>query len=436
MPTTIHEILDNVRIIDVHEHLSPRVDIITENTPLASILRRSYVGFFDFYPGLKPEFRQFEPYEDFLDTSYSGVSAFLQGFNLNDFLPAIEAGIAAMYGVQLSELKEWDFGLVEEAIRTNYDNPNNVYRQQFHKFNVEKVILDVPHHLLGLGDINDDFHKNLFHEVLRINSLLFGFDLDAWTESTSLMRVAKDDLGIIEEYPSDLDGYLDAVDTILAWAKERVAGYKCASAYERTIDFGGKASVDTEGEKYGLARDIFGKSFSETTEKERLAFGDVVFHHILGEIESQNKPLQMHVGTAIQSGSNPLNLEPVLAGYPNVRFSLMHGGYPWIDETLSLVKAYDNVRAEMTWLQTISREAAARFLDKAIDAGVERKIMAYGGDCGCIEGSIGALITIKNIVAASLDRRVQEGSLSLRDSDDIATALFYQNANDTFFRGK
>ena len=213
-------------------------------------------------------------------------------------------------------------------------------------------------------------------------------------------------------------------------------GYKCASAYQRTIDFGGKASVDAEGEKYSLARGVFGKSFTESTEKERLAFGDVVFHHVLGEIEGQNKPLQMHVGTAIQTGSNPLNIEPVLAAYPEIRFTLMHGGYPWIDETLSLIKAYDNVRGEMEWLQAVSRDAAAKFLDKALDAGIERKIMAYGGDCGCIEGSIGALITIKNIVAANLDRRVQEGSISMRDADDLASTLFYQNANDTFFRGK
>ncbi|MGN8224315.1 amidohydrolase family protein [Gracilimonas sp. BCB1] len=78
---------------------------------------------------------------------------------------------------------------------------------------------------------------------------------------------------------------------------------------------------------------------------------------------------------------NPLLLKPVLDKYPDLKIWLMHGGeINFHDQAIQLMKAYPNVYADMSILNSVMpAELHARLLKSFIDAGLEDRLM-FGSD--------------------------------------------------------
>ncbi|MEX2683216.1 MAG: amidohydrolase family protein [Candidatus Sigynarchaeota archaeon] len=430
----IDEAVENTKIIDTHEHFSDSADIIEEGANLFAILPRGYVGFFDFYPGLRPDLVQFTRYPELQDLNYAKLKQFVDGYREHEFVDVLDAGIRYLHGGSIKRLTKEAFEALNRSMGNAYGEP--AYRDRVLKgFNVERVICDIPYHSGGLGkSMASSFDPDMYKPAMRINSLLFGFDPGAWSPCTCLLKIAADELDVIPGLPLTFNSFLDGVDAIIDWSRGRVASYKCASAYERTIDFGTARDAAPGSRKWDSAKKAFGKPFRETTEQERLAFGDVVMHHVLGRIEGTGIPLQIHTGTAIMPGSNPKHVEPLIGSYPALDFTLLHCGFPWVDETIDIVKRHANAYAEMAWIQMLSREAATKFLARAIAEGLDRKVIAFGGDCACIEGSTGALLVLKQLVKETLARCVDKGVIRPEDSVLLVDRLFYENPRDLFFK--
>nr|MDO8085445.1 amidohydrolase family protein [Candidatus Sigynarchaeum springense] len=430
----IDEAVENTKIIDTHEHFSDPADIIKEGANLFSILPRGYVGFFDFYPGLRSDLLQFAKYPELRDKTIAKLVQFIDSYREYEFVDVLDAGIRHLHGGSIKQMTKKAFQELNHAIEKAYGK--QTYRDNVLKcLHVERVICDVPHHSGGLGTgMAASFDPDMYKPALRVNSLLFGFDPGAWSPGTCLMRIAADELKIIPALPTTFGDFIDCVDAIIDWSRGRVASYKCASAYERTIDFGRARDAAPGSKKWETAKNAFGKPFRETTGPERLAFGDVVMHRVLGRIEGTGTPMQIHTGTAIMPGSNPKNIEPLIGAYPALDITLLHCGFPWIDEAIDIVKRHANAHAEMAWLQMLSHEAAIRFLTIAIAEGLDRKVIAFGGDCACIEGSTGALLVLKQVVKETLARCMDRGLVRPEDAGALVDRLFYQNPRDLFFK--
>jgi hypothetical protein len=431
---TIDEAVENVKIIDTHEHFSDSASIINEGANLFSILPRSYVGFFDFYPGLRGNLLQFTKYPDLQERSYAKLRQFIDSYHEHEFVGVIDAGIKHLHGESIKGMTEDAFNRLNRSIETAYAEQH--YRDRILKgLGVTRSICDVPHHAGGLGSgLAEDFDPSLYKPAMRINSLLFGFDIDAWSPGTCLMKIMADELKVIPAVPSTFADFLECVDKIIDWSPGKVTSFKCASAYERTIDFGPARDAARGTAKWKAAEGAFGKPFAKSTERERLAFGDVVMHHVLGRIEGMGIPLQFHTGTAIMPGSHPENVEPLIAAYPGLDFTLLHCGFPWADETIGIIKRHANAYGEMVWLQMLSKEAATTFLARVIAEGLERKVIAFGGDCACIEGSTGALLVLKQVVKAAIARCVKQKKVRTDDVEQLVDALFYRNPWRIFFK--
>jgi hypothetical protein len=77
---------------------------------------------------------------------------------------------------------------------------------------------------------------------------------------------------------------------------------------------------------------------------------------------------------------NPLLLEDVLGRFPRLRVYVMHSGYPYVDDLISLMLLYPQVYAEIGvigWL--LPRAEFHRFLQRLIIAGLGQRIM-FGSD--------------------------------------------------------
>lgn len=89
---------------------------------------------------------------------------------------------------------------------------------------------------------------------------------------------------------------------------------------------------------------------------------------------------------------NPLLLEEVLVRHPKLRLSLMHAGYPYLDQSIALMQMYPQVYADLSvinWI--IPRAEFHRYLESLMRAGFGKRLM-FGSDQMVWPESIGAAI--------------------------------------------
>lgn len=77
---------------------------------------------------------------------------------------------------------------------------------------------------------------------------------------------------------------------------------------------------------------------------------------------------------------NPMLLEPVLIRHPKLRLYLMHGGYPFLEETKAILHVYPQVYVDVAVIDwAIPRSEFHEYLRALIRAGFEQRIM-FGSD--------------------------------------------------------
>jgi len=77
---------------------------------------------------------------------------------------------------------------------------------------------------------------------------------------------------------------------------------------------------------------------------------------------------------------NPLRLEPVLEKYPDLRLYLMHAGWPFLEETVSMLRQYPNLYVDISFIDwQMPRRLFYDYLEGLILYGFEKRIM-FGTD--------------------------------------------------------
>jgi predicted TIM-barrel fold metal-dependent hydrolase len=77
---------------------------------------------------------------------------------------------------------------------------------------------------------------------------------------------------------------------------------------------------------------------------------------------------------------NPLLLEPVLRRHPTLRVSLMHAGWPFLEETVALLRQYPNVYVDISFIDwQMPRPLFHEYLERLIAYGYGKRIM-FGTD--------------------------------------------------------
>lgn len=82
----------------------------------------------------------------------------------------------------------------------------------------------------------------------------------------------------------------------------------------------------------------------------------------------------------VASFGNPLLLEPVLKKYLDLRLYLMHAGWPFLEETVSILRQYPNVYVDISFIDwQMPRRLFYDYLEGLILYGFEKRIM-FGTD--------------------------------------------------------
>jgi len=130
-----------------------------------------------------------------------------------------------------------------------------------------------------------------------------------------------------------------------------------------------------------------------TSQYAGLSLSDPKFEPYLALAEEFDVPVALHTGmmpegmpfdpccrSARARFGNPSVIEDALNRHPKLRINLMHGGWPYLDDTLAMLSLYPNVYVDtgaLNWLTP--RPQFHHYLRQLVESGFSRRIM-FGSD--------------------------------------------------------
>jgi uncharacterized protein len=346
------------------------------------------------------------------DATDESKSKYLAKVRFNSYFIWLEKALQALY--HFSEpLSAENWSRISALIRESYQNKNYHLDLLRQTCRYEKILLD------AFWEPGSDGHQaDIFTPVFRINSFLVGYNRQATDVSGNNPQILYgSDIRDIDEYIAFMR------QTILAKKAAGCVALKSASAYDRGLDF----AVTSRDQ----AQKVFKAAGLGPSESEIKAFADYVFGEICQAAADFDLPLQCHTGLGQLDKTSAIHLFALIKKYPETKFVLLHGSYPWLDDLLGLVHNFPNVYPDLCWLPLISTAASRRFLEELLDVGVLDRI-CWGCDTIGSEESFGALLAIKAVLADVLSRRVQAGYYSLHDAKTICWQILSNNAKGIY----
>jgi len=284
-----------------------------------------------------------------------------------------------------------------------------------------------------------------FHWVFFVDSFLFPFDnRDQAAKNGDMAVYLPLQEKVLKRYmkqeglgglPADLAGYENFVRQTLADnQKKGGVAMKFEAAYFRSLYFGDPPRASAEA--------IYAKFHTGgvPSEDEYRTFQDYVFRVMIDQAGKLNLPVHFHSAVGIGDYFNltngtPLNLENVLRDprYKNVKFVLIHGGYPHTLEMIWLTAA-KNVYTDSSLVGYYVYPSELKNILKQWISLFPEKIM-FGSDAFPFNDAVGAEETFwlaaesaRTAVAAALAELVTEGAFTEARALELARMYLHDNA--------
>jgi predicted TIM-barrel fold metal-dependent hydrolase len=211
--------------------------------------------------------------------------------------------------------------------------------------------------------------------------------------------------------------------------KMGMVAVKVNIAYERILSF---ENVTEESAKKVFRSLINGNEAFEISFRDAKPLQDYMLFKLLDMANEHKLPVAFHTGLQAGSGnvignSDPALLTNLFFKYPEVKFVLYHGSYPFGGTLSGLAKTFRNVYLDMNWTYAISPSYAERYLNELLETVPVSKIMAFGGDQRCVENTYGQLIIAKKVITGVLVNKVKDGYLSEYEARSIAKMILHDN---------
>jgi len=424
--------IDNIEIVDNHEHYRPEKEKLKNGPPdffnLVTI-GGGYVG-----SDIANIGNMFTHDDKYLNESLS-VEERWQSFEPvynrlknTGYMRAVRLGIKKVHGIELTDA---------ESVKKINESMKKVYQPGVY----ERV-------LQGLGKIDclityDKFDKGydkseypgFFRAVRSFDGLVVFTSQDdiEWMERGYGVQVhSLDDLEKI---------YRKFVDESIA---SGVVGFKWTGAYLRSLDFSEYSREKAEvllkkllrltEAKFSWAG---GKAFSIEDGKP---LSNYCMHLMLKIIEEKGMPLSIHTGLQTWGkndirNSDPQLLIPLFKEYKEINFDIFHSGWPYVMEFVELGKSWPNVYLNQCWTHIITPEGARRQLSEMLECVPVNKIFVFGGDSHYVEYTIGHLEIAKENCAIVLAEKVLDGKFSEQEAIEYTRKILRTNSIEFFKLG-
>lgn len=410
----IRNFIDSLWIIDTHEHLLDP-EVIKNSCCMDFSLLFLQNGYDDLRSAGLPDslFNHLFNEEHSPVEKWELMSPYFEKTFNTSFIRIILSGIKDLYGVD--DLNESTVGKISEEIIKAYSS-NWYDRILQDSCRIKYVILNGKQ-TPGLGDY-----------------FRFETRFDSWITVRSKYRI--DSIAIKQVDPIfSLEDFDRSLRT--AFEKEVKNGMvkaKVFVAYYRTLNF--------EKVNYSEAKKVFrllinGEEDHHISFKDAKPLQDYMLYRLLELAKEYDIPVAFHTG--IQSGigkllgnTNPTLLTNLFSEYPEIKFVLYHGSYPFGGELSALAKNYRNVYIDMNWTYAISPGYTERYLNEWLETVPASKIMAFGGDCMAVENTYSELKVAKRIISNVLCNKVRDGYFSEQDAKLVAKMILFDNASSLY----
>ena len=410
----IRSYVDSLQIVDTHEHLSDPERIRKSNKADFMLLLQQYADDDIKSAGLsKPAFERLLGDSLTIPEKWEILQPWWEKSSNTAYNRAVMVTMDHLFGI--GELNGETVGPLSEKIRNAYqtDWHNHILRE---KCRIRYVINDNPDRSFG--------DPGLFRYTQRFDY----FRLDSREKVEEVTRRT----AIAISHPEDLAEALKA-----EFETAMHAGFvtlKTTAAYQRTLFFD-----DVSREEAAASLESILKSGGQTVSAAQAKpLADYMMHRLLDLAQQYDKPVQIHTGLQAGDGNyienaNPTHLANLFLKYREVRFVLLHGGYPFGSELASLAKNFRNVYIDLAWLYIISPSFSERYLHEWLETVPANKIMGFGGDYDNVENVYAHQLFARQIIGNVLVQKVKDRYLSEKEAMKIASMLLYQNAVD-FYR--
>lgn len=227
-------------------------------------------------------------------------------------------------------------------------------------------------------------------------------------------------------------------DALQAEIKTGIKGVKISSAYMRPLDFDATTTHDAEY--------VYNRIFNESKSwypsalgaKETKPLEDYLTRQIIEFAGDNNLPVVIHVGFQTArymklDDARPHRLWELFRRYRNVRFSMLHGGMPWIEEAAVMARQLPNLTIDMGWMHIMCPELAVQALKYYFDMVPMTKVIGFGGDYQVVEKVFGHLQIARENMALALSERIDQNRMTMTQAIHWGRSLLH-DAADRFYR--
>ena len=420
----IRSAIENIRVIDDHEHLPPENVWIRGGAPdFFNFVMGFYTGAdVDNIGNTFPHDRKFMDKSLSLEERWESFFPIYERLKNTGYMRCLRLGIEKVHGIELSDADS--VKKISESMKKIYKA--GVYRKIFYELGNIDCVFVYRHY----KKLDKDTYPDFFRVVRYIdNAIIFTKPEDIY-DLEERYGVNVHDLDDLEKI------YRKFVEESI---RDGVIAFKSAAAYIRSLDYAHYSRERAESQLKRLL--TFTKADWKQGEalsvKDGTELTNCCMHIMLEIIEEKGLPFSFHTGLQTAGSNdirwcNPQLLIPLFREYKNLNFDLFHGGFPYVTEFVELGKSWPNVFLNLCWNHIISPEGTRALLSEMLECVPVNKIFAFGADTRFPEAVIGHLEMAKENCALVLADKVLNGYFTEEEAVDYARRIFRTNLIEFF----
>jgi len=400
----LFEYIKTIRLVDCHEHLPTEAERLKEKTDVTRLfalyctadlsgaglaIGKDQDEVFDFDKPLKPRWEKLKPA--------------LEGIRYGSYAYPAFAYVRDVLGFE--DISDATYEAISERLQAEQ-------KPGFYK-RIMKELCGIDLAIQCVGGVAPD-DQDFF--VYLCGDQTAGVPIDALERLT-------------DRHIHSLSDYVDALHQFVADSKRQGAvGYKVTCAYCRRIDFPDVSSGDA-GRVFAKLRAKMAPGVSDT---DREALENYLMRRAVEACVESDMPVVIHTGYQAHVHNDIRNaratdLWSLIRDYPEARFDLFHGSFPYVEDMTCMGKYFENVSLNMCCMHMMGPDISRRALSQWLDAVPVTRIFAFGGDDLAVEMIYGHLELARANVATVLAEKVRRGRFSESDAQRIAALLFNDN---------
>ena len=415
MDTDLSQHIENLQLIDTHEHLRKERDWVEEGPDILQDLFGNYVPADLITAGASRS-----DLDRLTDASDPDFAARFEGIR-----PAFETTRFTGYGEAVRILAHEVYGMTDfsgDELQKAQQKLSE-WRQPGGRYTLLSEIGKLDHVQ------TDDFCWPCLPDASGVDFFLYDLSWAGFCNGQVDVKAIAEETDVTV---SDLASLKQGMQAIFAKYGPGAIAVKAQHAYNRTLYWQERTDADAE---HVLGQLLKGRELDEAS---RLLLGDWCWARGCELAIEYNLPFKIHTGYYAGNDRMPVdriksgNLCALLAHYLDCRFVLMHIAYPYSNELVSLAKHYRNVYADLCWAWSIDPYSSCDFVRRFIHAAPANKLFAFGGDTGWPTSSVAYAIQARRWLTRALQSEVDDRLLTEAEAIELATRFMRGNQEACF----